>query len=432
MLSITHPESVISKITKKNENNSISDLCSSPLSEAEGVSRDYVHRVLMVDDEPTLLEISSLFLTKMGNIFVVCSGSADDALTLLTTEKFDAIVSDYDMPGMNGIEFLTHLRKTGNKLPFILFTGRGREEVVIEALNRGASYYIRKDGTPAVLFAELAHIIHQAVIKRHYEEKIRESEQLIHSIFHHLPDAAYAIDTKGTVLAWNHGMEEITGVHADLVVGKKQYLQFIPFYSPRNVTVADILIRSGVIAPDSWTILEEREGMIIVEVTCTDPVLPIIYRITATHVYDPDGKIIGAIESIRDISLEKKTQQDLAEVNNYHRTVIESHIDPLVTLTPELIICDVNVATEKIIGYSRIDLIGTDFFKWVLEPEKTRTVCNEMMNGKHHVTGYPFVLKCKDIYQEVFLFATSYSNHDGKIAKIFAEFHETLPSILNT
>lgn len=166
-------------------------------------------RVLLVDDEPAVLDVTRLFLEKTGGIEPVCCNSAPDALALLDVEPFDAIVSDYDMPDMNGIEFLNSLRNSGNSLPFILYTGRGREDVVIEALNSGASYYIRKGGLPKPQFTELAHIISQAIEKSRYEEEIRESQRLVHAIFHHLPDPTYAIDTSGRVIAWNRGMENL-------------------------------------------------------------------------------------------------------------------------------------------------------------------------------------------------------------------------------
>jgi DNA-binding NtrC family response regulator len=66
------------------------------------------------------------------------SSSARDALTLLNAKTYDAIISGYKMPDIDGIAFLKLLKGSGNTLPFILSTGRGREEVVIEAINSGA------------------------------------------------------------------------------------------------------------------------------------------------------------------------------------------------------------------------------------------------------------------------------------------------------
>jgi len=101
-------------------------------------------KILLVDDEIALLDIGKLFLERSGKISVETATSAQAALHCLSCSTYDAIVSDYEMPELNGIGFLKHLRSEKNSIPFILFTGRGREEVVIEALNNGATFYLQK------------------------------------------------------------------------------------------------------------------------------------------------------------------------------------------------------------------------------------------------------------------------------------------------
>jgi DNA-binding response OmpR family regulator len=102
------------------------------------------YQVLMVDDEPALLDIAKSFLEVSERFEVTTVTSVKQALLVLTDLRFDAIVSDYQMPGEDGIQFLKELKSRGDSTPFILFTGRGREDVAIEALNNGADFYIRK------------------------------------------------------------------------------------------------------------------------------------------------------------------------------------------------------------------------------------------------------------------------------------------------
>jgi len=141
--------------------------------------------VLYVDDEPILLEMCKLFLEKDAEFSVDTAVAVSDALVMLRKKKYDVILSDYMMPEMNGIAFLKVLRESANNLPFILFTGKGREEVVIEALNNGADFYIQKGGSPTAQFAELANKIRHAVSRKHYQEELGVSEALEQEMKYH-------------------------------------------------------------------------------------------------------------------------------------------------------------------------------------------------------------------------------------------------------
>jgi DNA-binding response OmpR family regulator len=130
--------------------------------------------VLYVDDEPLLLEIGKLYLEKYGQFQIDTRVSACDALEVMKTRSYDAVVSDYQMPEMNGIAFLKEVRAAWPALPFIIFTGRGREEVVIEALNCGADHYLQKGGELKSQFAELMHTITRSV------ERKRANDTILH------------------------------------------------------------------------------------------------------------------------------------------------------------------------------------------------------------------------------------------------------------
>jgi PAS domain S-box-containing protein len=132
-----------------------------------------IYRILYVDDEPDLLDIGKLFLEREGQFNVDTITSAPAALTLMNARNYDAIISDYQMPEMDGIEFLKKVRTSGNAIPFVIFTGRGREEIVINALNEGANFYLQKGGEPRAQFAELTHKVRMAVEHHHGAEKIQ-------------------------------------------------------------------------------------------------------------------------------------------------------------------------------------------------------------------------------------------------------------------
>lgn len=139
-------------------------------------------KVMLVDDEPALLEIGKVYLEREADIEVVTCESPQEALEEIDRSRFDVIVCDYQMPYLNGIEFLEIVRRKNGRIPFILFTGKGREEVVIDALNKGADFYVKKGGDLKSQFAELVHTIRQAAIKRDMEESLEHNARRFRSL----------------------------------------------------------------------------------------------------------------------------------------------------------------------------------------------------------------------------------------------------------
>jgi PAS domain S-box-containing protein len=167
-------------------------------------------RVLYVDDESTLLELCKVFLERSGDFTVATAISAPDAIRLLEQERFDVIVSDYQMPEMDGIEFLVLVLTKFGQIPFILFTGKGREEVVIKALNAGADGYLQKGGEPSAQFAELAHKIKAAAERKRADDALRTSEEKYRHLIEHA-DEAIVVVQEGMVKLFNHRAIELTG-----------------------------------------------------------------------------------------------------------------------------------------------------------------------------------------------------------------------------
>ena len=121
--------------------------------------------VMYVDDEKSLLDVGKAFLEMTGELNVDTAASVQEAEIAMSKTHYDAIVSDYQMPGVSGLDFLKMVRERDKRIPFILFTGKGREEVVIEAHNSGVSFYLQKGGDPNSLFVELENKIKQATAR---------------------------------------------------------------------------------------------------------------------------------------------------------------------------------------------------------------------------------------------------------------------------
>ncbi|MHA2114835.1 MAG: PAS domain S-box protein, partial [Candidatus Thorarchaeota archaeon] len=154
-------------------------------------------RVLFVDDNEGLLRVGSDYLELEAPDFeVTTSPSASLAHDLLSSQSFDVIISDYQMPVMDGLEFLQRVRQSYPNIPFIIFTGRSREEIAIKALNLGATQYVTKGGDPRSQYAELVHIIRNAVDL--YREKIAhiESQERYRIVFENAYDGIVMVNSE--------------------------------------------------------------------------------------------------------------------------------------------------------------------------------------------------------------------------------------------
>lgn len=178
-------------------------------------------RVLYIDDEPSLLTLTQIYLKEEANLDIETASSAITGLDLLRTRNYDAIVSDYDMPEIDGIEFLKQVREFDIAIPFIIFTGKGREEVAIEALNNGADFYIQKGGEPHTIFTELANAIRHLVRRSHAERSALQSEQHLRAFLNAMPDLAYMKDPRLRLIYINPAYQRYLGLSSqEEAIGK--------------------------------------------------------------------------------------------------------------------------------------------------------------------------------------------------------------------
>lgn len=183
--------------------------------------------VLLVDDEPALLDLAVHYLSEMCSCEILTAPSVDSALAILSAKPVDAIVSDYEMPGTDGIAFLKLLRGRGNTTPFIIFTGRGREVVAMEALNFGADFYVQKGGDPDAEFTVLRNMIEKAVERRKavdeakaLAERVEHQAQVLDEILSSIPDPVLIMDPDGHITYANLMGAKILGFSRMTILGK--------------------------------------------------------------------------------------------------------------------------------------------------------------------------------------------------------------------
>ncbi len=135
--------------------------------------------ILFVDDEGDLLQQAKVFLERIDdNIQIDTTTSPKEALNRLKKEDYDGVVSDYQMPEMDGLDLLERLRKDRETdIPFIMFTGKGEEEVALEALDLGADRFMQKKGDPETQYLVLSQAIKQEITGKNKKGNNVESEK---------------------------------------------------------------------------------------------------------------------------------------------------------------------------------------------------------------------------------------------------------------
>jgi CheY-like chemotaxis protein len=261
--------------------------------------------VLLIDDEPALLEVLKPVIERSGEMSVQAAQSAMEALRILPEKSFDAIIVDYDMPEINGIEFLKILRSKGDTTPVIIFTGVGHERTAIEAINYGANFFLKKDEDPQVQFQELSTMIKTAVESTYLGKKLGTTRKIISDMIGFSPDPGFAIDRDGKVVAWNAAMEQLTDMTAGDILGKGDYLYAVPFYGNTRKMLVNLIFE-----PDDEL---KRQKYMVVSRAAKGPVVAVSKGVKkdggdwtlwskAMPLYDGQGNFIAVVGIVRDVT----------------------------------------------------------------------------------------------------------------------------------
>lgn len=297
-------------------------------------------KVLHVDDELGFLKVAKQCLEMQGPFQVNTASSAEEAMEKVKKEKYDAIVCDYQMPREDGLQFLKELRKKGSSIPFIIFTGRGGEQVAIKALNLGADQYLNKSGDPEAVYAELAHGVRQAVERRNAVELLKESEEKYKGLVENSKESIVIIDLKGNVLFANKATEKLTG-YAERTTSMN-VRQVTPMkYWPKSLAMLR-KARKGEQVPYFESVIRRKDGSLI-------PVE------SGGQAIFKDGKVVGIQIITREISDRKEREAELEESEKKYRELADQLPVVVYELDCEGRFTFVNEMGFELTGYSRED-----------------------------------------------------------------------------
>ncbi len=224
-------------------------------------------------------------------------------------------------------------------------------------------------------------------------------------------DAIVTFRPDGTVTYWNSGAEKIFGYRADEMVGSSVYVLFRKVDVEKERSTFERVSRG------------QRVGH-YEAVNLMKDGTEIDVRVTVSPVIDGKGKIAAISAITRDISVEvsgrKLSEQRLAAASSYSRSLIESSLDPLVTISADGKITDVNEATIDVTGVSRDKLIGTDFSNYFTEPDNARKGYQQVF-ARGYVKDYPLTIRhVMGRLTDVLYNASVYRDTDGNVQGVFA------------
>ena len=306
--------------------------------ESTGVS------VLLVDDDSVLAELTADILSERESQFTVeTSTSASEGLDRLAANDFDCIVSDYDMPGQNGIEFLKNVREDYPGLPFILYTGQGSEAVASDAIAAGVTDYLQKESGTGQ-YTVLANQIRNAVERHRQRERAQATRDRLRQIIDMLPQLVFAKDETGEFLLANEATADAYGTSVSNLEGST------------DADFADSEEEVSQFRSDDQTVIESGEPKHIPEEALTTADGKTRLLETTKIPYDPVETNSSAVLGISTDITQRKERKNELEIQS---AAMEAAMDGISILNEDSEYIYMNQAHANIFGYDADELIGS-------------------------------------------------------------------------
>jgi PAS domain S-box-containing protein len=190
------------------------------------------------------------------------------------------------------------------------------------------------------------------------EQEAEQNRRELAEIIAFLPDATVVIDARGTVIAWNRAMEEMTGVPAAEMVGRGDHEYALPFYGERRPILVDLVFLSADELADRYDHIERVGDTLVVDVFLPGFKGGVFLWAKATPLYDTNGSIIGAIETVRDITDRKLAEQDAEQNRRKLSEIIDFLPDATFVIDTEGVVIAWNKAMETMTGVAAEAVLG--------------------------------------------------------------------------
>jgi PAS domain S-box-containing protein len=208
--------------------------------------------------------------------------------------------------------------------------------------------------------------------KRAEQEIVRSSREMA-EIIDFLPDATFVIDLEGRVIAWNRAMEVLTGVSSESILGKGNYEAALPFYKTRKPMLANLIFMPEAEIEKRYDTIEKIGDTLVVDIFIPD-FRPggVYFWAKASPLYDPQGNVTGAIETIRDITDRKRAEQEMIQTSRTMAEIIDFLPDATFVIDLEGRVIAWNRAMEVLTGVSSDSILGKGDYETALPFYKVR------------------------------------------------------------
>jgi len=246
-----------------------------------------------------------------------------------------------------------------------------------------------EDGTPY----GTVQVCRDITERKRIELALKESEKRLTSIIDSLPEPAVVIDRRGKVVAWNRAAERLSGVKAEDILGKGDYEYAIPFYGDRRPTLIDLALHPDPKLEEAYKGFTRQGDNIFAETYIPNLRDGKVFLLgSATALRDTTGNILGAIETLRDITARKQAEETLKEWEERYRLLSEASFEGI-AVTNQGCFVDANGQLLDMLGYRHAEIVGRPVSD-VIAPQSADMVMKNIRDG--YEAPYENYLRKKD------------------------------------
>ena len=334
-------------------------------------------RILHIDDNEDFVEVFFLRFRKHFNITPVYSG--EDGLDKLKEKSFDVIITDYDMPGMNGLELLKQIKEFNREIPVIFYTGQGSEQIAREAFVNGAVDYFTKNIHEFAHTDKLINSINKAIEIKESRNKIKKSEERFRSLVEATSDWIWEVDTNANFTYISPKIKDLLGYEPEEVLGKTPFDLMPPEEAKKISAAFNEIVEKRLPIERMENIAIHKNGS------------KVIIETSGIPIFDEDGNFTGYRGIDRDITKRKHLESKTEEIKKQCIDVVDSLqiINVLLDSEGKIIYC--NKYLLDLTQWKKEEVIGKSWFDTFLPKDIKKDVYKNVFQNCINCNSFPEV-----------------------------------------